>query len=104
MRDSSADASVQLADGAVDAAELEAEFADIYVVGKGAPVALEPHLLHDLEPALHRVTHGRGVAADHDVDRAGRVAERAGEMVRAVGPHDPFARAHWLVALVHGVD
>src|SRR5205823_14116603 len=46
-RDSSAAASVQLADRAVDAGELEAEFAGVDVVGERASVGAELELLDD---------------------------------------------------------
>src|SRR5207248_1500332 len=74
-RDSSAAASVQLADGAVDAGELETELSRVHVVGERSSVGLELHLLHDVETAVHCVTNGRTVAAHHDVDRTDRVAE-----------------------------
>src|SRR3954469_9090410 len=74
-RDSSAAASVQLADGAVDAGELEAELSRVHVVGERPSIGLELHLLHDVEAALHHITDGRAVAADHDVDGTDGVAE-----------------------------
>src|SRR4051812_2057388 len=74
-RDSSAAASVQLANGAVDAGELEAELSRVHVVGECSSVGLQLHLLHHAETALHHVADCRTVAAHHDVDRPNRVAE-----------------------------
>src|SRR5438045_255698 len=97
--------SVQLADDAVDAGELQPELARVDMVGERSPVGAELQLLNDVQvTVLHNITDGRRVTGDGDIDRAGRVAERAGVMVRPVRPHDPLARPYRLVAFVHRID
>src|SRR5436305_1143734 len=104
-RDSSAAASVQLADHPIDAGELQAELTRVDVVGERASVRAELELLDDAEVAvLHHVADRRRVARDGDIDRPGRVAERTSVMVRSVGTHDPLARPHRFVSFVHRVD
>src|SRR5207248_6502669 len=74
LRDSSAAVSVQLADHAVDAGELEPELARVDMVGERSPVEAELQLLDDVQvTVLHHITDGRRVTGDGDIDRAGSV-------------------------------
>src|SRR6185369_2578021 len=103
--DSKAAASVQLADDAVDVAELQPELARVDMVRQRPPVGLKLQLLHDFHAAIaHRVTDRRAGAVHDDVHRADRVAERAAEMIGPDLLHGPGALAVRLTFLVHLVD